>query len=320
MDGLNNDDESMRKTTSCKKTSESPGRSSSLIGHKNIFVANQEERVQTLLELVRCLCLYAYVSSKTCLKHRYAKRARVIFSIYGVAWGNEKQLQTTADSSTTQLEESQTGVADDVPVSTPYQMPCSSTASSSTQATSMTSQPSHSFKFLLSAKECEDLIALDEDGCATAHGLFNKLKEGKFLGVLFILKDVLPVLSHLLKAFQGGSVAFSQVAPVLGRSFTIYTSPLLDVIQDFLPSVHCYADDTQLYISFSPADETGHSDAIAAIERCIQVIRSWMHDNKLLLNEDKTEFFLIGTKQQLAKVNISHITVGSANIAPQSPV
>ncbi|KAL9951373.1 hypothetical protein ACROYT_G044026 [Oculina patagonica] len=53
MDGINNDDESMRKTTSCKKTSESPGRSSSLIGHKNIFVANQEVRVQTLLELVR---------------------------------------------------------------------------------------------------------------------------------------------------------------------------------------------------------------------------------------------------------------------------
>ncbi|KAL9970946.1 hypothetical protein ACROYT_G023410 [Oculina patagonica] len=53
IDGQSIHDESMRKTTSCKKTSESPGRSSSLIGHKNIFVANQEEGVQTLLELVR---------------------------------------------------------------------------------------------------------------------------------------------------------------------------------------------------------------------------------------------------------------------------
>ncbi|KAL9975466.1 hypothetical protein ACROYT_G012627 [Oculina patagonica] len=53
MDGLNNNDESMRKTTSCKKTSESLSWSTSLIGHKNIFVANQEEGVQTLLELVR---------------------------------------------------------------------------------------------------------------------------------------------------------------------------------------------------------------------------------------------------------------------------
>ena len=102
--------------------------------------------------------------------------------------------------------------------------------------------------------------------------------------------------------------------------FTIHTRSLLDVVQDYLPSVHCYADDTQLYVSFSPADVTGHSAAITAIERCIQVIRNWMHENQLLLNEAKTEFLLIGTKQQLAKVNISHVKVGSANIAPHPPV
>ena len=62
------------------------------------------------------------------------------------------------------------------------------------------------------------LKALDESGCATAHGLFNRLKEGKFLGVLFILKDVLPVLSYLSKAFQGGSVAFSQVVPLINAT------------------------------------------------------------------------------------------------------
>ena len=45
-----------------------------------------------------------------------------------------------------------------------------------------------------------------------------------------------------------------------------------------------------------------------------------MHDNKLLLNEAKTEFLLIGRKQQLAKVNIPHVRVGNANIAPHSPV
>ena len=102
--------------------------------------------------------------------------------------------------------------------------------------------------------------------------------------------------------------------------FIIYTRSLLDVVQDYLPSVHCYVDDTQLYVSFSPADVTGHSAAITAIERCIQVIRNWMHENKLLLNEAKTEFLLIGTKQQLAKVNISHVKVGSAIIAPHAPV
>ena len=57
-----------------------------------------------------------------------------------------------------------------------------------------------------------------------------------------------------------------------------------------------FSDDTQLYVFFSPEDEMGQLDAIAAIERCVQVIRNWMWDNRLLLNEDKTEFLLIGTK------------------------
>ena len=105
--------------------------------------------------------------------------------------------------------------------------------------------------------------------------------------------------------------------------FTIYTSSLLDVVEKYLPSVHCYADDTQLYVSFRPADETdetGHLDAITAINCCIKAIGCWMRENKLLLNEEKTEFLLIGTKQQLAKVDIGHIKVGKVNIAPHSPV
>ena len=97
--------------------------------------------------------------------------------------------------------------------------------------------------------------------------------------------------------------------------FTIYTSSLLEVVEKYLPCVHCYADDTQLYVSFRPADETdetGHLDAITAINCCIKAIGCWMRENKLFLK--------IGTKQQLAKVDIRHIKVGKVNIAPHSPV
>ena len=46
-----------------------------------------------------------------------------------------------------------------------------------------------------------------------------------------------------------------------------------------------------------------------------------MYDNKLLLNDAKTDFLLIGTEQQLAKVNIPHVKVGNATmIPPHSPV
>ena len=66
--------------------------------------------------------------------------------------------------------------------------------------------------------------------------------------------------------------------PFLDHSlFTIHTSSLRDVVQDYLPSIHCYGDDNQIYVSFSSADETGHPDAIAAFEGYIQVIRNWMH-------------------------------------------
>ena len=42
--------------------------------------------------------------------------------------------------------------------------------------------------------------------------------------------------------------------------------------------------------------------------------------NKLLLNDDKTEFLMIGTKQQLAKVNIDHILIGDSVIRPKGVV
>ena len=41
-----------------------------------------------------------------------------------------------------------------------------------------------------------------------------------------------------------------------------------------------------------------------------------MLTDKLKLNDDKTEFMLIGTKQQLSKVNIDCLTVGSIDVAP----
>ena len=34
--------------------------------------------------------------------------------------------------------------------------------------------------------------------------------------------------------------------------FTVYTSELFDIVGRHLPSVHSYADDTQLYLAFSP--------------------------------------------------------------------
>ena len=41
-----------------------------------------------------------------------------------------------------------------------------------------------------------------------------------------------------------------------------------------------------------------------------------MQDNFLKLNDDKTEFLIIGSRQQLSKVSIPHITIGDSEITP----
>ena len=102
--------------------------------------------------------------------------------------------------------------------------------------------------------------------------------------------------------------------------FKIYASKLFNVITVHLPTVHCYADDTQLYVSFSPNISTGQFEAVTAIQHCVNDIRNWMTNDKLLVNDDKTEFLMNGTKQQLAKVNIDHILIGDRVIRPKGVV
>ena len=97
-------------------------------------------------------------------------------------------------------------------------------------------------------------------------------------------------------------------------------SKFFDVIKVHFPTVHCYGDDTQLYVSFSPNKSTEQFEAVTAIQHCVDDIRNWMTNDKLLLNDDKTEFLMIGTKQKLAKVNINHIIIGDSVIRPKGVI
>ena len=72
--------------------------------------------------------------------------------------------------------------------------------------------------------------------------------------------------------------------------------------------------DTQLYLSFSPETGSNQTDAISAVENCIQDIRGWMIEDKLMLNDDKTEFIIIGTQHRLSKVSIQSIKVGEVDV------
>ena len=58
--------------------------------------------------------------------------------------------------------------------------------------------------------------------------------------------------------------------------------------------------------------------ALNAMRDCIHDLRNWMIEDRLMLNDDTTELMLIGTRQQLQKVNLNDIIVGDTVIDAKS--
>ena len=65
----------------------------------------------------------------------------------------------------------------------------------------------------------------------------------------------------------------------------------------------------QLYISIKPINQRVVDEGVAKLENCLTDIYTWMSQNKLKLNADKTEVLVMGTPQMRAKISIPSITV-----------
>jgi hypothetical protein len=98
--------------------------------------------------------------------------------------------------------------------------------------------------------------------------------------------------SPLMHGVPQGSV----LGPVL---FSIYMRELAPIILKHNVQYVIFADDIQLYISCSPSQLPA---AISRLEKCIADIRKWLADSQLVLNPDKTELIIFGTRPQLAKL------------------
>ena len=100
--------------------------------------------------------------------------------------------------------------------------------------------------------------------------------------------------------------------------FSIYTSQIFDIVSEHLPTVHYYADDTQMYLAFRSDDRASQALAVVAMDACIRDGRRWMIKDKLKINDDKTEFILIGTRAQLEKVKIDSLVIGDSVVSSSS--
>ena len=96
--------------------------------------------------------------------------------------------------------------------------------------------------------------------------------------------------------------------PFSVHCYSLYT-PLSQVISDSSSSHKLYADDTQLYLSFSAVD---FSHNIAHLEQTVSNIYNWMSSNLLSLNPSKTEFLVIGLPEQLEQ-KLNHPTIHLTN-------
>ena len=144
--------------------------------------------------------------------------------------------------------------------------------------------------------------------CGKAHDWFETFLRGRTQRVS--VGSMVSECHSLTYGVPQGSV----LGPVL---FSLYMTPVEDIITGHGLSTVIYADDTQLYIACDSRDD---NSVIPRIEACVDEIRDWMQANLLALNDAKTEIVRFISRTKRSGAVAGDVRVGEASVSPVSGV
>uniref|UniRef100_A0A3B4FF57 Reverse transcriptase domain-containing protein n=1 Tax=Pundamilia nyererei TaxID=303518 RepID=A0A3B4FF57_9CICH len=99
----------------------------------------------------------------------------------------------------------------------------------------------------------------------------------------------------------------SVLGPIL---FTLYMLPLGSIIRRHSIHFHCFADDTQLYLSMKP----DNTHQLVKLQQCLKDIKTWMTSDFLLLNSDQTEVIVLGPENLRNMVSKQILTLDGRRV------
>ena len=91
--------------------------------------------------------------------------------------------------------------------------------------------------------------------------------------------------------------------------YSVYASTMKDIIPERV-KIHGYADDHAIKKEFTPEKEENNTKD--ELETCLVEIKKWMDQNRLKMNDAKTEFILFGSRKMLAKCESGNIDCNGA--------